>query len=65
MFKRKAFLHWFTGEGMEEMEFSEAESNVLDLIFEYQQSQCFSDEFEEVEVEQQQEEERTKEDLVF
>lgn len=39
MFKRKAFLHWYTGEGMEEMEFSEAESNVKDLITEYQQYQ--------------------------
>jgi len=39
MFKRKAFLHWYTGEGMEEMEFSEAESNVKDLISEYQQYQ--------------------------
>jgi hypothetical protein len=26
MFKRKAFLHWYTGEGMDEMEFTEAES---------------------------------------
>merc|ERR1719384_52760 len=25
MFKRKAFLHWYTGEGMDEMEFTEAE----------------------------------------
>ncbi len=39
MFKRKAFLHWYTGEGMEEMEFTEAESNVNDLIVEYQQYQ--------------------------
>ena len=23
MFKRKAFLHWYTGEGMDEMEFTE------------------------------------------
>lgn len=37
MFRRKAFLHWFTGEGMEEMEFTEAESNMNDLIQEYQQ----------------------------
>ena len=22
MFRRKAFLHWYTGEGMDEMEFS-------------------------------------------
>jgi tubulin beta len=37
MFQRKAFLHWYTGEGMDEMEFTEAESNVIDLIAEYQQ----------------------------
>eukprot|EP01091_Cochliopodium_minus_P008930 TRINITY_DN2103_c0_g1_i3.p1 TRINITY_DN2103_c0_g1~~TRINITY_DN2103_c0_g1_i3.p1 ORF type:complete len:472 (+),score=132.61 TRINITY_DN2103_c0_g1_i3:56-1417(+) len=37
MFKKKAFLHWYTGEGMEEMEFSEAESNINDLLNEYQQ----------------------------
>ena len=24
MFRRKAFLHWYTGEGMDEMEFTEA-----------------------------------------
>jgi len=39
MFKRKAFLHWYTGEGMDEMEFTEAESNMKDLINEYQQYQ--------------------------
>lgn len=39
MFRRKAFLHWYTGEGMEEMEFVEAESNMHDLISEYQQYQ--------------------------
>jgi tubulin beta len=37
MFKRKAFLHWYTGEGMEELEFTEAESNINDLLTEYQQ----------------------------
>jgi len=37
MFKRKAFLHWYTGEGMDEMEFTEAESNMHDLVAEYQQ----------------------------
>eukprot|EP01092_Planopodium_desertum_P008471 TRINITY_DN35283_c0_g2_i1.p1 TRINITY_DN35283_c0_g2~~TRINITY_DN35283_c0_g2_i1.p1 ORF type:complete len:228 (-),score=32.92 TRINITY_DN35283_c0_g2_i1:46-729(-) len=37
MFKRKAFLHWYTGEGMDEMEFTEAESNMNDLIMEYEQ----------------------------
>ena len=39
MFRRKAFLHWYTGEGMDEMEFTEAESNINDLIQEYQQYQ--------------------------
>ncbi|KAG6745221.1 hypothetical protein POTOM_051866 [Populus tomentosa] len=31
MFKRKAFLHWYTGEGMDEMEFIEAKNNMNDL----------------------------------
>merc|ERR1712093_913499 len=35
----KAFLHWYTGEGMDEMEFTEAESNMNDLVSEYQQYQ--------------------------
>ncbi|PWU83359.1 putative beta tubulin [Trypanosoma cruzi] len=39
MFRRKAFLHWYTGEGMDEMEFTEAESNMNDLVSEYQQYQ--------------------------
>ena len=32
MYKRKAFMHWYTGEGMDTMEFSEAESNTHDLV---------------------------------
>uniref|UniRef100_H2RB52 Tubulin beta chain n=1 Tax=Pan troglodytes TaxID=9598 RepID=H2RB52_PANTR len=57
MFRRKAFLHWFTGEGMDEMEFTEAESNMNDLVSEYQQYQdatandgeeAFEDEEEEI-----------------
>merc|ERR1711974_7600 len=39
MFRRKAFLHWYTGEGMDEMEFTEAESNMNDLVSGYQQYQ--------------------------
>ncbi|EMS54798.1 Tubulin beta-1 chain [Triticum urartu] len=39
MFRRKAFLHWYTSEGMDEMEFTEAESNMNDLVAEYQQYQ--------------------------
>ncbi|KAK9199965.1 hypothetical protein WN944_015159 [Citrus x changshan-huyou] len=34
MFRRKAFLHWYTGEGMDEMEFTEPESNMNDLVSE-------------------------------
>ena len=32
-------MHWYTGEGMDEMEFTEAESNLNDLVSEYQQYQ--------------------------
>ena len=39
MFQRRAFLHWYTGEGMDEMEFTEAEANMNDLVSEYQQYQ--------------------------
>ncbi|KAF9437717.1 Tubulin beta-4A chain [Entomortierella beljakovae] len=39
MFRVKAYLHWYTGEGMEVMEFTEAESNMNDMISEYQQYQ--------------------------
>lgn len=37
MFKKKAFLHWYTQEGMDELEFTEAESNLNDLLSEYVQ----------------------------
>lgn len=36
MFRRKAFLHHYTEEGMDEMEFTEAESNMNDLVSEYE-----------------------------
>ena len=35
LFRRKAFLHNYTGEGLDEIEFTEAESNMNDLIDEY------------------------------
>ena len=45
MFRRKAFLHWYTGIGMDEMEFTEAESNMNDLVSEYQPCcGCYSEE---------------------
>lgn len=39
MYRRRAFVHWYTGEGMEEAEFAQAESNLTDLCDEYQQYQ--------------------------
>ena len=39
LFKRKAFIHWYTGEGMDESEFVEAESNISNLISDYQEMQ--------------------------
>ncbi|KNG90389.1 tubulin alpha-1 chain, partial [Aspergillus nomiae NRRL 13137] len=60
MFRRKAFLHWYTSEGMDEMEFTEAESNMNDLVSEYQQYQEasvddeeYGEEYGEEEVEEQ------------
>ncbi|XP_026486487.1 tubulin beta chain-like [Vanessa tameamea] len=57
MFRRKAFLHWYTGEGMDEMEFTEAESNMNDLVSEYQQYEevGVDDEFDEQEVQAEEE----------
>merc|ERR1712026_41208 len=49
LFKRKAFLHWYKGEGMDEMEFQEADKNVRDLITEYQDKQDATYEEEEEE----------------
>lgn len=51
MFRRKAFIHWYTGEGMDEMEFTEAESNMNDLVSEYQQYQEATVSDEEIEYE--------------
>lgn len=38
-FWRKPFLHWYTGEGMDEMDFTKAKSNTNDLVSNYQQYQ--------------------------
>lgn len=35
MFKRNAYVHWYTSEGMDHSEFTEAISNVRDMIAEY------------------------------
>lgn len=36
MFKKRAFTHWFTGEGMDMSEFIEAQDNILTLEEEYE-----------------------------
>ncbi|CAL1716085.1 unnamed protein product [Somion occarium] len=62
MYKRHAFLHWYTGEGMDTMEFAEAESNARDLIAEYQQYQEASVDDDEVLEEEYEEEAAYEED---
>ncbi|XP_067856816.1 tubulin beta-3 chain isoform X3 [Heptranchias perlo] len=56
MFRRKAFLHWYMGEGMDETEFTEAESDTNDLVAEYQQYQDATAELEEEEYEEEENE---------
>ena len=53
MFRRKAFMHYYTGEGMDEMEFTEAESNMNDLVCEYQQYEELTPDEEEFEEEEE------------
>lgn len=47
MLRKKAFLHWYTGEGMSDGEFREATSNMNDMVSEYQSYQDASAEEEE------------------
>jgi tubulin beta len=37
MIKKRAFLHWYIDQGMDYLEFTEAEGNMMDLIIEYSQ----------------------------
>ena len=48
LLKRKAFIHNYTQEGMDEMEFTEAESNMDDLVCEYQMSEDATNDTEEL-----------------
>ncbi|XP_047586177.1 tubulin beta chain-like [Lutra lutra] len=52
----KPSLHWYTGKGMDEMDFTKAESNKNDLVSDYQQDQDTTTK-EEGESEQEAEEE--------
>lgn len=40
MFCKRAFVHWYTGEGMDEQEFSDAKNVVVDLCEEYIETSC-------------------------
>ena len=40
MFRRKAFLRWYTGEGMDGMEFTGAKIGMNDLVSEYLKKNC-------------------------
>lgn len=42
MYRKRAFIHWYTGEGMDEEEFCCAENNVQSLIDQYNDC-CFHD----------------------
>uniref|UniRef100_A0A3B4BGJ1 Tubulin/FtsZ GTPase domain-containing protein n=1 Tax=Periophthalmus magnuspinnatus TaxID=409849 RepID=A0A3B4BGJ1_9GOBI len=60
----ESFLHWYTGEGMDEMEFTEAESNMNDLVSEYQQYQDATvDEMGEYEEDEMEDEEEVRQDV--
>ena len=39
LFEKKAFIHWYKGEGMHELEFSDCEAEIKDLIIEYFEKQ--------------------------
>lgn len=36
MYARKAYVHWYTQEGMDVQEFDEAMNNLRDLVSEYE-----------------------------
>ena len=37
MYSKKAFIHWFTGEGMEQGEFNEAREDLEALVKDYEE----------------------------
>ena len=55
LFRRKAFLHYYIDEGMDEMQFTEAESNMNDLISESQPCCCCCEDEPELDAEEEEE----------
>jgi len=46
MFTKRAFVHWYVGEGMEEGEFAEARDNMTTLVKEYEEVAADSQDFQ-------------------
>jgi tubulin alpha len=44
MYFRKAFVHWYVGEGMEDVEFSEARADLIGLVADYVDADLENDE---------------------
>ncbi len=55
MFRRKAFLHWYLSEGMDDMEFTEYESHLNDILCEYDLPSVYERDYDEEFIEYEEE----------